>query len=104
MKWLLQNIRACKLHTQESAICPIDEGELTFSDEGFLARICGVSPRSIRDSWMNPAVLLNLLRISPTSLMQRESFTALVFSAKTERGSEIACPLFIGRPAKVVTV
>jgi len=35
--------------------------------------------------------------------MERESFTALLFSAKTERGSEIACPLFIG-PAKVVTV
>jgi hypothetical protein len=36
--------------------------------------------------------------------MERESFTALVFFAKTERGSEIACPLFTGRPAKVVTV
>ena len=50
MKWLLQNIRArasFALKNPRYALSTL-YGELTFCDERFLARMCGVSPRTIR--------------------------------------------------------
>ena len=60
--------RARKLCTQESALCPIDEGELTLVPSGFLPGCAAFLLAPFGDSWMNPAILLNLLRILPTSL------------------------------------
>jgi hypothetical protein len=60
--------RARKLCTQESALCPIDEGELTLVTNGFLPGCAAFLLAPFGDSWMNPAILLNLLRILPAPL------------------------------------
>jgi hypothetical protein len=81
MQWLLQNIRVrvgFALKNPRYALSTL-YGELTFSDERFLAGMCGVLLAPFGDSWMNPAILLNLLRILPTSLKSSAHFPA--FSA-----------------------
>ena len=50
MQWLLQNIRVRVGFALKNPRCALSTlyGELTFSDERFLAGMCGVSPRAIR--------------------------------------------------------